>query len=287
MTLYHRKFVVALLFMKGGSFLLPHKRKEKVNNMQEDELKYYEVIKDWDFSKFEIESESLTKWNFYEVLNKLATKESKILDLGTGGGEKVLQYFPDVAEILGIDFSEAMIKTANRNLRKSGKKNVSFRVMNNLVMDAPDEYFDVVTARHTCIDPVQIYKTLKPGGTLIVRGVDQLDCWELKRLFGRGQAYYDEKPISLIDYEAILNAGFKDVELVPNHVREYYHSPKDLLILLNRTPILEDFSETHSKEDLSHHEIEPEIFEKYVAEHSTPKGILLIRRYYGITARKP
>jgi SAM-dependent methyltransferase len=251
------------------------------------EYDFYGEAKNWDFSAIRMTEESLTDWNMTEKIRQYATNHSRILDLGTGGGEKVLQYFPDVAEILGTDFSEAMIKTANLNLRKSGKKNVSFRVMNNLAMDTPDEYFDVVTARHTCIDPVQIYKTLKPGGTLIVRGVDQLDCWELKLLFGRGQAYYDEKPISRIDCEAILNAGFKDVELVPIHVREYYHSPKDLLILLNRTPILEDFSETHPKDGLSHHEIEPEIFGKYVAEHSTPKGILLIRRYYGITARKP
>ena len=52
------------------------------------EKEFYEEIKDWDFSKFEIESESLTNWDLYEILNKLANKESKILDLGTGGGEK-------------------------------------------------------------------------------------------------------------------------------------------------------------------------------------------------------
>lgn len=248
---------------------------------------FYGEAKNWDFSTIRMTEKSLTDWDMSRIICQVANKHSKILDLGTGGGEKVLRYFPDVAEILGTDFSEAMIETANRNLKKSGKKNVSFRMMNNLMMDTPDEFFDIVTARHTCINPKQIYKTLKSDGALIVRGVDQLDCWELKRLFGRGQAYRDKKPISRIDYETILNAGFKNVELVPIHVREYYHSPKDLLALLNRTPILEDFSETHLKESIPHYEIESEIFEKYVAEHSTPKGILLVRRYYGITARKP
>ena len=28
-------------------------------------------------------------------------------------------------------------------------------------MDTPDNYFDLVTARHTVIEPKQIYKTLK------------------------------------------------------------------------------------------------------------------------------
>ena len=150
-------------------------------------------------------------------------------------------------------------------------------------MDTPRKYFDLVVARHTCIDPVQIFQTLKPGGRLVVRGVDQLDCWELKRLFGRGQAYQDQKPIGRIDFEAILDAGFKDVELVPIHVREYYQTPEDLLALLRKTPILEDFSETQPED----YKIDQEIFKRYVSEHRTSKGILLIRRYYGITARKP
>ena len=83
---------------------------------QEKELEYYEEMKNWDFSKFEIETESLTNWDYYDVINKLATKESRILDLGTGGGEKVLQYFPECEKIVGTDFSEEMIKAANKNL---------------------------------------------------------------------------------------------------------------------------------------------------------------------------
>ena len=39
-------------------------------------------------------------------------------------------------------------------------------------------------------------------------------------VFGRGQAVRDAKPISIVDYENIINAGFKDVELVPLHDRE-------------------------------------------------------------------
>ena len=249
------------------------------------EYNYYEKVKNWDFSAIKRTEEFLTDWDMIKILSQVATKDSKILDLGTGGGEKVLKHFPKVKEILGTDYSEAMIETAHKNLKKSGKTYIDFRIMDNLKMDTPRNYFDIVTARHTCIDPAQIYQTLKLGGVLIVRGVDQLDCWELKRLFGRGQAYYDKEPISKIDYEAILDAGFKEVELVPIHVREYYHTPEDLLALLCKTPILDDFSEIEPNNG-QHHEIEPELFDQYVAEHTTDEGILLIRRYYGITARK-
>ena len=91
----------------------------------------------------------------------------------------------------------------------------------------------------------------------------------------------DSKPISLIDYENILDAGFKDVELVPIHIREYYKTKNDLLALLLKTPILCDFSEIEENEQINMNKLD-----EYIKRNSSEKGILLIRRYYGITARK-
>lgn len=253
--------------------------------MKTNEHDYYSELANWSFEDIDYTSEVFTNWIYEDEIKKQVNENTRILDLGTAAGEKVLKKFPDCAEILGTDFSNEMIETANNNLLQSGRKNISFRVMNNLKMDTPDNYFDLVTARHTIIDPVQIYKTLKEGGQLIIRGVDKLDCWSLKRMFGRGQAYHDIKPISLIDYEAIMDAGFKDVELIPLHVIEYYKTKEDLYALLVKTPILDDFSEESSNE-YERKTIEKEIFEKYVEQNTTKKGIKLIRRYYGIIGKK-
>ena len=246
------------------------------------EKEFYEEIKDWDFSKFEIESESLTNWDLYEILNELANKESKILDLGTGGGEKVLSCFPQAKEILGTDFSEGMIETANKNLELSGRKDVSFRIMDNLDMNVPDDYFDIVVARNTITDPKQIYKCLKKDGYLLLKGVDRDDCWSLKLLFGRGQGYNDIKPISLVDYEHILEAGFKDVELVPIHEREYFKNEYLFKEFLKKVPIINDFSDDqdHSQE------LDETILDNYIKNNTHNGKIKLLRRYYGITAKK-
>lgn len=253
--------------------------------MKINEHDFYSKIANWSFEDIDYTSEVITNWIYEDEIKKRVKKNTKILDLGTAAGEKVLKKFPDCAEILGTDFSDEMIKIANKNLLQSGRKNISFRVMDNLKMDTPDNYFDLVTARHTKIDPLQIYKTLKKGGQLIIRGVDKLDCWSLKRMFERGQAYHDVKPISLIDYEAIMDAGFKEVELIPLHVIEYYKTKEDLYALLVKTPILDDFSE-ESFNEYERKPIEKEIFEKYVEQNTTEKGIKLIRRYYGIIGRK-
>ncbi len=250
-----------------------------------NELKFYNEIKNWDFSKIKYIEESLTNWNFYDILNEKATKDSYILDLGTGGGENLLKNFPDAKKIIGTDLSQEMIKTAQFNLEKSKRKNIEFRVMDNLNMTVENDYFDIVVARHTCIDAKQIYKCLKKGGMLLLRGVDKLDCFELKRMYGKGQAYSDIKPISQIDYENILDTGFKNVELVPIYVREYYKTKNDFIALLLKTPILQDFSEISENENLDE-KLDLSIIDNYIENHREDKGILLIRRYYGIMAYK-
>lgn len=180
-----------------------------------------------------------------------------------------------------------MINTANKNLIKSGIKNITFKVMDNLEMEVPDNYFDVVVARHTITDPKQIYKCLKNNGLLIIRGVYKMDCYELKKIYGKGQGMNDTKPISVIDYENVLDAGFVDVELVSLHISEFYKTKGDLYALLLKTPIVNEFSETDNennksyKEQLDHNKID-----EYIKRNTCEKGIKLIRQYYGITAKK-
>lgn len=71
--------------------------------------------------------ENLTDWDLYSILNDCTAPNSKILDLGTGGGEKVLRNFPIVKEIIATDFSKEMINTANKNLAKTERKDITFK----------------------------------------------------------------------------------------------------------------------------------------------------------------
>lgn len=251
------------------------------------EIKFYDEVKNWDFSNINCEEEFLTSWNMYDIVKNKTNSKSKILDLGTGGGEHVLKDFPECEAIMGTDLSKKMINTAQLNLKKSRKTNIEFRVMDNLKMTTKDNYYDIVVARNTVTDANQIYKTLKHNGVLILHGVDKLDCWDLKKTFRYGQGYNDVNPISLIDYEQIIDAGFKDVELVPIYIREFYKTKEDLKALLYKVPILQDFSEENINfNNLYTKSIDEELLNKYISDNTYDKGILLRRRYYGITANK-
>ena len=254
--------------------------------MQESELKYYERIGNWDFSKIKYKTEELTNWDFYGKIKENTNEKSLCLDLGTGGGERVLKEYPEVGMVIGTDFSKEMIKTARENLKEYPNKNVRFVVMNNLEMTFPKETFDLISARHTIINAKQIYDCLAQGGVTVIRGVDRKDCWDLKELFGRGQAYKDEIAISEKDYLDLKEAGFKEIEKTEIIEDEYYKTEDDLMALLLKTPILDDFSEMNDEEFEHRTIVEKDLFDKYVQTHKTEKGILLKRVLYGIIAKK-
>ena len=254
--------------------------------MQENELKYYQKIGNWDFSQIKCKTENLTDWDFYAKIKENSNEKSLCLDLGTGGGERVLKDYPEVGMVIATDFSEEMIKTAKENAKKYPEKRLKFIKMNNLEMKFPKETFDLISARHTIINAKQIYDCLVPGGTIVIRGVDKKDCLEMKKIFEKGQAYNDEIAISQKDYLDLKEAGFKDIEMVQILQNEYYETEEDLLALLLKTPILDNFSEIRN-EDFEYKEIiEKDLFNKYVKKHKTEKGILLERVYYGIVAKK-
>jgi len=254
--------------------------------MKENELKYYEKIGNWDFSQIKCKTEYLTDWNFYEKIKENTNKKSLCLDIGTGGGEKVIKNYPDVGMIIATDFSAKMIKTAKGNAKNYPNKTVKFTKMDNLNMIFPKETFDLISARHTIINAKQIYECLVPGGIIVIEGIDKKDCWEIKKIFGRGQAYNDEIAISEKDYLDLKEAGFENIEKVEILQNEYYKTEDDLMALLLKTPILDDFTEIKNENFKHKTIIEKDLFDEYVKKYKTEKGILLKRVLYGIIAKK-
>ncbi|MBO4815913.1 MAG: methyltransferase domain-containing protein [Clostridia bacterium] len=245
----------------------------------------YEELGNWDFSNINLIEEHENNWDMYEEIKKNSNEKSLVLDLGTGGGQKVFSKMPkNIGMVIGTDLSPKMIETAQENLIKHPEVKAKFLVMNNLKLEFPDGLFDIVSARHTVINAKEIYRVLNEKGVLILRGVDKYDCWELKELFGGGQCFNDKVAISKQEFEDIKNAGFKKVQLIELKANEYYKTKDDLFALLLKVPILDGFSVKLRNEEILNTNMD--LFEKYVKQNTTPKGILLKRVYYGIIATK-
>lgn len=243
------------------------------------EKNFYDELANWDFSKIKMKVKKLTDWDFYNEINKVINDNTKMLDIGTGGGEKLLKLYPHKGEIIATDYSSEMIKTANQNLKDYPNDNIKFMVMDSLDLKFDNNTFDVVTARHTPIDAKKIYDILKPNGVLIIQGVDKEDAWEIKKVFGRGQGYNDEIAISKKDYQDLIDANFSDVKLYEVREDEYYETKEDLLCLLLKAPIINDYDEGEKI-------IEENLLDEYIKKYQREDGILLERKLYGIIAKK-
>ena len=242
------------------------------------EKEFYSNVKNWDFSKINYTIETISNFDFYKTLSNYSNSSSLCLDLGTGGGENLLKNYPEVGYIIATDISEEMLKTAKNNLKNYPNKRVKFILCDNLNLNFPNEMFDLISARHTQINYQLSYNILIKGGVLVIEGVDTKDCFELKEIFNRGQEFNSKEILSKFEYENLLKVGFQKVELFNYLFNEYYASKNDLLNLLMKTPIINEF-ETNK-------EIEDDLLEKYINKFTCDKGIKLKREYYGILAIK-
>ena len=242
------------------------------------EKEFYSNVKNWDFSKINYTIETISNFDFYKTISNYSNSSSLCLDLGTGGGENLLKNYPEVGYIIATDISEEMLKTAKNNLKNYPNKKVKFILSDNLNLNFPNEMFDLISARHTQINYQLSYNILVKGGVLVIEGVDTKDCFELKEIFNRGQEFNSKEILSKFEYENLLKVGFQKVELFNYLFNEYYASKNDLLNLLMKTPIINEF-ETNK-------EIEDDLLEKYIKKFTCDKGIKLKREYYGILAIK-
>lgn len=104
-------------------------------------------------------------------------KNARILDFGCGAGIMALWMAREIVPdgfVIGVDMSEAHIKSANQNKEKQGAKNVEF-LHNDLFESNFTSEFDLVTSRYLLMhlrDPkaaiLKMSSALRPNGLIIL-----------------------------------------------------------------------------------------------------------------------
>lgn len=82
-----------------------------------EEKQFYDKIGKtigWNFSSVKCKMIDSSPFQYFNEINK-ESKEKIILDIGTGGGEKILNNIKNAKLIIGTDFSKEMIKKAKKD----------------------------------------------------------------------------------------------------------------------------------------------------------------------------
>lgn len=231
----------------------------------------------WDFSKVKGETVG-DSWDFYGEVKERCKSSRILLDVGTGGGENVLNIASSAKSLIGIDNSNGMIEKAHSNLRKSGVQNVEFLQMDSEVLTFPHAYFDIVSSCHAPFAATELAKVMKKGALFLTQQVSEHDKLNLKEAFGRGQCFGERDGTLKEKYMGELSsAGFELVQVREYNITDYYSSPEDLIFLLKHTPIIPRFGE--EEEDFA-------ILQKFIDANSFEKGIRTNSKRFMIIAVK-
>jgi len=139
----------------------------------------------WDFSYLEGRMiEEKPPWSYEDRVKELMKGTESLLDLGTGGGEKLLQFrdiFPP--KTFATEGYRPNYLLAKERLKPFGVTIVFSNDSLEQILPFDDETFDLVIDRHTSFNISEVDRVLKKGGTFLTQQVDGKSLEDLMATF--------------------------------------------------------------------------------------------------------
>lgn len=164
----------------------------------------------WDFSDLDDRLDAdEPPWDFEDLCGSAWSASDSVLDMGTGGGERLLALW-ERAGARGPQRLEATegwapnVTVARQALKPLGVSVAEYDSESGEPMPFPSQSFDVVMARHESYDVGEVARVLRPGGRLLTQQIHGHDAEELRTWFG-GQPVYPE--VTLERYAAAAVAA--------------------------------------------------------------------------------
>ncbi len=215
-----------------------------------------EPFEGWDFSHIAGRYvEEQPSWSYMNIARKLMLRSKIALDLGTGGGERLLEMkdcFPKrVAATEGYPLNFAL---ARRRLSSHGVEVVEAEESLKATIPFADGEFDLVIDRHSAYNASEVARVLRHNGVFLTEQVDGTSLMDLHHEFGCEPQW----PFFTLDYalELIKPTGLKVVDAREWKGETVFKDVGALVYFLKAIPwIVPGFMvETHFKQLLNLHE---------------------------------
>ncbi len=218
----------------------------------------------WDFARVRWDRDP-TPWRYDDVARRYLSHESRVLDIGTGGGEVFLGMAASLGSGIGIDLDPGMIQVANSNRHEQSIRHVSFATMDARELQFPDNAFDVVLNRHCYVNVVETARVLRPGGVFVTQQVAQNNTLNIIEAFDWTPSSFGEEwwqPITDLS-SSFRELGFR-IEVQDEYdVSYWFRDLPSLVFWLKAVPLPEPFDP----------EIHWRAVKAFVEKNSTARGI--------------
>jgi SAM-dependent methyltransferase len=219
----------------------------------------------WDFSRVR-DARDPVPWNYGDVVRRYLNARDRVLDIGTGGGERFLALADQFGQGVGIDADPGRLQVARENRPPSLAERVSFELMDARELQFENRSFDTVLNRHASVYPDEIARVLRPSGVFITQQVGPGNTRNICALFGCGSGgNYEPEPeqgmASLV--EAFKASGCAILARAEYDAGYYFLDVESLVFWHKAVPLPEDFEiEVHWRQ-----------VAQIVQAFSTPRGI--------------
>lgn len=167
----------------------------------------------WDFSYLDGRMlDEPAPWSYETRAAELMRRARSVLDLDTGGGERLLTLRPDwPVAVVATESYPPNLTLATERLAPLGVQVVDAESDERAALPFGDASFDLVLNRHGGLNIAEIARVLTPGGSLLTQQVHGLTLLDLLTLFGATPQWPDATPEKYLPL--IANAGLTLVEL--------------------------------------------------------------------------
>ena len=124
-------------------------------------------------------------WSYMDRASELMGRASSVLDMDTGGGEKLLDlrdHWP--AKVVATEGYLPNVELASERLSALGARVVRAELSDTESMPFAAGEFDLVLNRHAAFNPGQVGRVLSPGGVFLTQQVHGMWAWDLLEAFG-------------------------------------------------------------------------------------------------------
>jgi SAM-dependent methyltransferase len=140
----------------------------------------------WDFSYLEGRMvEEQPPWSYKARAAEVLRSAASVLDMGTGGGERLLklrEHWPE--KVVVTEDYPPNVRLARERLSPLGVRVEDVELLRDGPLPFEDAEFDVVLNRHSSFNAAEVARILTPGGTFLTQQIDGWWAHDLMAVFG-------------------------------------------------------------------------------------------------------